>query len=278
MTGPADAPAAFDLDAYLRRIAYDGARMPTLDTLREIHRRHVASIAFENLDPLLRRPVQLDAGSLQRKLVDGGRGGWCYEQNNTLRHALDALGFRTTGLAARVVWNRPPGVVTPRTHMLLRVDLDQPWIVDAGFGGLTLTGPLRLVPDVEQATPNGPFRLAPCDDGFELQARLGDDWTPLYRFDLQPQQLADYALVNWYLSHHPQSHFLNGLMVARTDAGGRYTLRDNVLTVRHADGHVEARTLDSPAALRAALETEFRLVLPDGPELDAVLARFTTPA
>jgi N-hydroxyarylamine O-acetyltransferase len=270
-------PAAFDLDAYLRRIAYDGPRAPTLDTLREVHRRHVAAIAFENLDPLLRRPIGLDAASLQRKLVDGGRGGWCYEQNNTLRHALDALGFRTTGLAARVVWNRPPDVVAPRTHMLLRIDLDGPWIVDAGFGGVTLTGPIRLVPDAEQDTPNGPFRLVTVDGDFELQARLGDEWTPLYRFDLQAQQLADYALVNWYLSNHPQSHFLNGLMVARTDASGRYALRDNVFTVRHADGRVDARTLASPAELRAVLETEFRLALPEGPELDALLARFTTP-
>ena len=270
-------PAAFDLDAYLRRIAYDGPRAPTLDTLREVHRRHVAAIAFENLDPLLRRPIQLDAESLQRKLVAGGRGGWCYEQNNTLRHALEALGFRTTGLAARVVWNRPPDVVAPRTHMLLRIDLDGPWIVDAGFGGVTLTGPIRLVPDAEQDTPNGPFRLVTVDGDFELQARLGDEWTPLYRFDLQAQQLADYALVNWYLSNHPQSHFLNGLMVARTDASGRYALRDNVFTVRHADGRVDARTLASPAELRAVLEAEFRLALPDGPELDALLARFTTP-
>ncbi|MEI4902561.1 arylamine N-acetyltransferase, partial [Klebsiella pneumoniae] len=78
------------------------------------------SIPFENLDPLLRRPMRLDAASLEQKLVRGGRGGYCFEQNLLLRHALEGIGFTVAGLAARVVWNQPEGAILPRTHMLLR--------------------------------------------------------------------------------------------------------------------------------------------------------------
>ena len=103
------ASAGLDLDAYLRRIGYQGDRRPTLDTLGEIVLGHVRSIAFENIDPFLRRPVRLDVASLQSKLVSAGRGGYCFEHNNLLTHALGALGYRTTGLVASVLWNRPPG-------------------------------------------------------------------------------------------------------------------------------------------------------------------------
>lgn len=152
--------AAIDLDAYFQRIGYTGERTPTLDTLRALHVRHTEAIPFENLNPLLKWPVRLDAPSLEQKLVRDGRGGYCFEQNRLLRHVLEALGFSVKGLAARVVWNAPEGAITARTHMLLRVDLnEQPYIVDVGFGGQTLTGPLRLEPDTEQTTPHEPFRL-----------------------------------------------------------------------------------------------------------------------
>ncbi len=134
-----------DLDAYFSRIGYQGERTPTLETLETIIARHTEALPFENLNPFLRWSVRLDPVSLEEKMVRGGRGGYCFEQNLLLKSVLNALGYRVTGLAARVLWNAPEGVITPRTHMLLRVDMGEPpLIVDVGFGGLTLTGVLRL--------------------------------------------------------------------------------------------------------------------------------------
>src|SRR5258706_13268600 len=159
--------AAIDLDAYFRRIGYSGERTPTLDTLRALQCRHTEAIPFENLNPLLGWPVRLDAASLEQKLVRDGRGGYCFEQNLLFLHVLKALGFSVLGLAARVLWNVPAGVITSRSHMLLRVDIgEEPYIADVGFGGQVLTGPLRLEPDTEQATPHEPFRLLRAGEGF----------------------------------------------------------------------------------------------------------------
>ena len=145
---------AFDLDAYFNRIGYSGERSPTLETLRGIHIHHTETIPFENLNPVLGWPVHLDAVSLQQKLIHSRRGGYCYEQNLLLRHALETIGFNVIGLAARVSWNTSEGEVLPRTHMLLRIDLDgQAYIADVGFGGQTLTAPLRLELEIEQSTP-----------------------------------------------------------------------------------------------------------------------------
>ncbi len=88
----------FDLDAYFERIGYSGERVPTLATLAAIHVRHTEAIAFENLNPLIGWPIRLDMESLQQKMVRDGRGSYCYEHNLLLKHALDALCFRVTGL------------------------------------------------------------------------------------------------------------------------------------------------------------------------------------
>jgi N-hydroxyarylamine O-acetyltransferase len=277
-----------DLDAYLRRIGYSGPREPTLSTLQAIHRLHAQTIAFENLDPLIRRPIALDPASLERKLVRGGRGGYCFEHNLLLRQVLTRLGFRVTGLAARVRWNAPPENVTARGHMLLLVDLpggvnDGPHIADVGFGGLTLTGPLRLDTEAAQPTPHEPFRLRRIEaDGeprtFMLEAQVRGEWHPLYQFDLHPQLQPDYEITSWYLSNHPASHFVTGLIAARPDGDRRYALRNTELAIHHLDGTTERERLSTAADLRRALEGHFRLTLPDRSLLDPALERIVANA
>jgi N-hydroxyarylamine O-acetyltransferase len=267
---------AIDLDAYFRRIGYSGSREPSLDTLRGIHLRHALTIPFENLDPLLRRTVHLDLASLERKLVHSGRGGYCFEQNLLLSHVLQRLGFRVTELAARVVWNAPPATVRPRTHMLLRIELeDGPYVADVGFGGLTLTAPLRLAADIEQATPHETFRLIAGGDGFAMEALIQESWKPLYRFDLQPQLPPDYEISNWYVSTHPESHFTFALIAARPSTASRAALSNNQLTIYRAAAPPEQRILNSAAELRTVLQETFGLTLPDTPDLGAALERLT---
>ena len=265
---------AFDLNAYFNRIGFSGERSPTLDTLRGIHLLHPETIPFENLNPLLGWPVHLDAASLERKLIHSHRGGYCYEQNLLFRHALETIGFNVTGLAARVSWNTPEDVVLPRTHMLLRIDLDgQAHIADVGFGGLTLTAPLRLELETEQPTPHGSFRLTAGGDEFVLQARLGDSWKTLYSFALQEQLLPDYEMANWYVSCHPKSRFVNGLIAARAARDRRYALLNNEFAVHYLNGKTERRVLTTVAEIREVLEGPFGLILPAAPELDSALQR-----
>jgi N-hydroxyarylamine O-acetyltransferase len=78
----------FDLDRYLERIGLRGR-----PTLAEVHRAHVISIPFENLDPYRGVPVSLALEDLARKLVDERRGGYCFEHNVLLKAALEALGM-----------------------------------------------------------------------------------------------------------------------------------------------------------------------------------------
>jgi N-hydroxyarylamine O-acetyltransferase len=260
---------------YFERIGYADSPAPMLETLRALHLRHVQAIAFENLNPLLGRPVLLDAESLERKLLHEQRGGYCFEQNLLFMRVLEAIGFRVTGLAARVVWNASEDAVTKRSHMLLRIDLDDGvYIADVGFGGQTLTGPLRLVPDIEQPTPHEAFRLIQSGGDFVLQSLIENGWRSLYRFDLQRQHPIDYEAPNWFVSTHPGSIFRTTLRAARPFEGGRYALLNNQLAVHRLGKETERRSLTSVAEIRRALEELFLLLLPEGDELDAALARF----
>ena len=263
-----------DLEAYFRRIDYAGARDATLDTLRALHWQHAQSIPFENLNPYLGLPVPLDTASLERKLVQQQRGGYCFEQNLLLGEVLRSLGFRVRGLAARVTWNAPEDAVSARTHMLLHIDLAEGvHLADVGFGGMTLTGPLRLEPDIEQQTPHEPFRLLATGSDFIMQAKVREGWRSLYRFDLQAQVLPDYEVTNWYLANHPESRFVRNLVAARPTPQRRYALLNGALAVHQRGGPSERRVLESVTELRNVLVDCFRIQLPDVPQLDGALQR-----
>lgn len=262
-----------DLEAYLERIGVRTPVAPDLQTLQSIIAAHVATIPFENLDPFLRIPVALDLESVQRKLVREGRGGYCFEQNRLLGDALRAIGFNVTDLAARVLWGQPEDAITARSHMLLRVEIEgKSWLADAGFGGNTPTGPLELVPDIEQATPHEPYRLIRRDDNdWRLQFFAADAWQTLYRFDLQPQFPADYRVSNYWTSTNPDSHFVTGLTAARAIPGQRLALRNREFAVHVTRGNTERRTLGDAAEIRAVLKSEFLIRLPQHPGLDRKL-------
>lgn len=261
------------LAAYLDRIGVADAATPDLATLRRIVAAHATTIPFENLDPFTGVEPRIDAESLHAKLVRRGRGGWCFEHNGLLRAALDTLGFRTTGLAARVRWMMPEEAApTARTHMLLRVELPEgPHLADVGFGGMTPTGVLALEPDVEQPTPLEPFRLRRDGETWTVLGRA-DRWRAMYTFDLIPAPAIDYEMGNWYLAHHPGSPFRSTVIAALPGTDRRRALGGRVYTVHHLGGPSERRELDSPAQVRDVLEREFGIDTSGVAGLDARLA------
>jgi N-hydroxyarylamine O-acetyltransferase len=270
---------SIDLAAYFERIGFSGPARPapTLDTLRALHLLHPQTIPFENLDVLIGRPVRLDLESVQRKLVESRRGGYCYEHNLLFRSVLQTLGFRVRSFAGRVLWGRDAPEMPARTHMLLLVDLDEgTFLTDVGFGGMTLSAPLALQSGLEQITPHGAFRLD--DAGGEppayiLQALVNGAWTRVYRFDLDPQYDADYEMANYFVSAYPQSIFLHNLLAARLAPGKRFGLYNRRFSAHDEREGSDHRELESVADLRRVLENELGIRLPDDAGLDAALAR-----
>ncbi|MET2829642.1 arylamine N-acetyltransferase family protein [Mesorhizobium shangrilense] len=264
--------AVFDIDAYFARIGHTGGSDASLATLQALHRLHPQAIPFENVDPFLGQPVQLDLASLQKKIIADRRGGYCFEHNLILMHALKALGLEVSGLAARVLWGQPEDAVTARSHMLLRVELGgRTHIADVGFGGMTLTAPLLLEPGLEQQTPHETYRIVETGDHFRLQANVGSDWRTLYRFDMQQQYEIDYSVANYFLSTHPTSHFLSTIVAARALPDRRYALRGNRLSIHHLGGRTEQKELTTAVELTETLEHLLEIIIPDRAAFEAKL-------
>jgi len=271
----------FDPARYFRRIGYTGPREATLDVLRTVHSLHPLAIPFENIDPMRGKAVNVDLPSVVAKLVDGERGGYCFEQNALFASALKYLGFDVTPLIGRVCWGRTFEAEAPLTHMMLRVELDgESWLADVGFGSVTLTAPLRLNASGEQATPLEIFNLTPVPTGdghtvgeYRLSVKSAQTWLPTYRFTPRPAEWIDYKLGNWYTSSAPDSIFTNHLMACRVLPQGRLALLDTKLIERGSKGDVIAETkIDSASQLVDALAGRFGLNLADV-DTDELFAR-----
>lgn len=268
-------------DAWLHRIGIDTAPPPTLATLDMLIAAHLTHLPFENLTPLVGWRVDIGLPAVFDKLVLRGRGGYCFELNTLFCAGLKALGFTVTPLAARVRWNVPDDRPTGLSHMLLRVEVaHESHVADVGFGGPT---PDRALPLSVPAGADSPYRLLPtppevAGTGFHsYDLAIADDadrWRVLYRFDLTPQPQIDYVSRNWYVSTHPDSHFTQTLVAARTEADGtRLSLGNGSLTARSPDGTVRKTELsltDDAGAVIDLLAGRFGIRIDD--DLRAALA------
>ncbi|MFF4902689.1 arylamine N-acetyltransferase [Streptomyces sp. NPDC001068] len=265
----------FDLDAYLERIGWDGARRAGLATLRSVHLAHALSLPFENLEPLTGTAPSLAPGDLIAKLVRGRRGGYCYEHNTLLRLALEGLGLTVTGLAGRVVLGAPSVESRPRTHMMLRVTVPgdpQSYLADVGFGAagaLLEPVPLILGEEYDGAGRRHRFVRLPHDGPLELWALQAydfatGDWASQYAFTLEPFAASDFEVFNWHVATNPRSPFTRRPYLQRTTPERHLALDGAVLVETHADGSVNKRTLADEAEARRVVNEEFGIAVPEG--------------
>ena len=272
---------ALDLSAYRRRIGFDGPLVPSRACLAALVAHHAAAIPFENIDVLAGRVPQLDLDSLQRKLVQQRRGGYCFEQNGLFLACLREAGFTVQLLEARVRAGLAAEVVTGRTHLALRISLQgDDFLADVGFGGLGPLAPLRLADPEPQTTPGGRYRLVDVEGDRLLQLENETGWADAYRIVAGAPQPVDCEIGNWYVATHPKAMMKNNLLVARAlPGGGRLTLFNRQLTRRPSDPRLPAQeqTLDNRAELADVLADGFGLEV-GGAELDAVLATFERQA
>lgn len=251
--------AGLDLPAYLGRIGDSGELAPTFETLRRLHRQHVATFCFENLDAVLGRPIRLDLPSVADKLVRRRRGGYCHEQNLLFAAVLECLGLPVRRLLARVV--APDGSPRPRAHSCLVVDVDgQSWLADVGFGCEGLLEPIALASTARARQGDWQYRVRSTRDGWLLETVAGRGWIGLYSFTVADFLPPDFEMASYFLSTHPHSPFSRQVIVQRGTGEVRHALRGDELTVSRPDGTVQTRRL-AHGEFAALLEDVFGLQL-----------------
>ena len=251
-----------DQQTYLARIGYEGSVNPSVETLRLLHRAHVLTVPFENLDIHLGRSISLDPSALFRKIVLSRRGGYCFELNGLFALLLEQLGFSVTRLAARVLYGAEG--VSPRSHQLLLVQIgESQWMADVGFGGNALREPFLLAIGHEQRQGPDGFRLATNERGeYLLQCEIEGAWENLYSFTLDPCLTVDYIFANYYHSHSPDSPFTQRRICTIPTMGGRKIFAGRLLKIRE-NGTMEELHVKDEGRLKQLLRQYFEVTIKD---------------
>jgi len=250
------------LDDYLKKIGAAPPFEATLETLRRLHLAHRETFLFENLSIQRGGRISLALGDLERKFLDEGCGGYCFEHNTLFGAALRDLGFAFTPLLARV--RRGPAEGWMRTHMVLRVVLaGEPWLADVGFGGFGLLEPIPLSEAAAAEQGGATYALRRETGAWVLSMRDRSATTDLYEFTEDPQTAGDIEVANHYTSTHPASIFRRTLTIQRTTREERTVLRSEAL-VRFRDGRMSEERVDH-AQLRSTARDLFGVELPATP-------------
>ncbi|KAH6928061.1 hypothetical protein HPB50_011123 [Hyalomma asiaticum] len=257
-----------------------------LDTLRTLIEAHLQRVIFENVDVLLGRPIALDVNSLFAKIVERGRGGYCFELNSLFARLLQVLGYRLRLRMARVRWGFPrEAPMTLQQHVVLIVELPEgEHLVDVGFGSANPYLPLHL--SERKESMDHPYLLRPlgaeadCEPGtLELCVRGHDDWIPMYRIEPRDQRWRDCVPLNWYTCTHSDSLMRRVLMMARTDGeawlslfNGRYRRRLRV----DGSSAVEKREIKDVDEMLSLMQNEFCLRLYPVEDVEPLRGRLET--
>jgi N-hydroxyarylamine O-acetyltransferase len=229
-----------DVEPYLQRINYQGTLVPNLDTLRSLHRAHMFSVPFENLDIHLGRKIVLDEELFYEKIVERQRGGFCYELNGLFAQLLREVGFAITVLSARVANGEMLG--PEFDHMCLLVQLEERWLADVGFGD-SFIEPLCIDCGDAQIERGFSYRISHNEHECTLwRGQLGDEEQRQYVFTVAPRALSEFGTMCHYQQTSPQSHFTQKRICSLATPEGRVSLSDNKLIVT-TDGQRTERDL-----------------------------------
>jgi N-hydroxyarylamine O-acetyltransferase len=253
-----------DIDRYLSRIGLRERPRPNLAGLKALHRAHLLAIPYENLDVQFGRRVTIQRPAIYEKIVEQGRGGWCYEMNGLLGWALGELGFRVTRATGSVM-REVSGDAANGNHLVLRVELPEGlYLADVGFGD----------------GPRNPVRVAAGafhSDGFDFSLRRVDDawWrlindprggAPSFDFNLSPADEMLLAAKCDYLQSDPSSVFVQNLVAQRHVPGGLEILRGRTIRSIRAGG-IENRLIADADDLVRTLRDVFALDVPEAAAL-----------
>jgi N-hydroxyarylamine O-acetyltransferase len=238
-----------------------------VETLRRLHFAHRETFLFENLTIQTGGHVSLALGDLERKFLDEGRGGYCFEHNTLFAAVLREAGLNPVTLLGRV--RRGPPESWARTHMVLRVPVgpgsDDVWLADVGFGAIGLLEPMPLRDGATSIQGGFEYALRREPFVWVLSMRDATSTTDLYEFADDPQTPQDVEVANHFTATHPDSVFRRTLTIQRASRTGRLVLRHDVLS-RYRNGETREEPID-PGRVRELARELFGIALPSEPLL-----------
>lgn len=244
---------------YLDRIGYDGPLERSLETLRALHRAHVFSVPFENLDIHLGRHMPVDLEHAEAKIVGRNRGGYCYEINPLFHALLTSLGFEASIHAAKLLLR---GTGDPFDHVMIVAHLDEDWLVDPGFG--RPPPPLGLDREDQGGAGDetGTFQIVRRGEEYVLtgsKAANSRDYEDLFAFEPVPRALDEFGPRSDWTQSSPESVFTKAPFCSMPVDGRRVTI-SGLNRIESGGGKIERRQI-SPEERDALLKGVFGIDL-----------------
>jgi N-hydroxyarylamine O-acetyltransferase len=262
------------LQPYLDRIGYTGNLESNLETLIGLHRAHLQTIPYENLEIHFGRKLELNIERIFERLVLERRGGWCYEMNGLFAWVLREIGFDVR-LVSTHVTRADGSLMAPGDHVALIVKLktgletasQKLWLVDVGWGN----GFLDPLPLEVGTYMQGFLEYRLESHGLESQA---DVWTFFnqqygadgFSFTLEPRNLEEFQERCTWQQSSPESGFVRVTVCQRFTPEGINTLRDATLIKIRSTGKLE-HTISSFEEYEQVLREDFKLEVPNLHEL-----------
>ena len=246
-----------NVDEILDRIEYTGSREPSLDVLIALQHAYLYTVPFENLDIHARVKISLDTQKFYDKIILNHRGGFCYENNALFSFLLDALGYDVSILAAKMTDRNinSPGY----SHMVLRVKLDQDYLVDVG-NGKSVRDPMPIPGEVVSRSEGIRYKVGQYSDNeYALFYRTDEtDWLPRFVFSTDHRHLEEFSEMCHYHQTSPASIFTQQRLVTLATPKGRITMTDDTLTITEDDNEV-TQPVESKAQMEEILKKYFKI-------------------
>mgnify|MGYP003100181548 FL=1 len=257
------------IDAYFKRIGFEGRVTNSKHTLDELVLAHQCTIPFETVT-LHRRggEPRLETELIFEKVVERELGGYCFELNKLFEELLASLGFEVRPALSRAVRGR--GGRMPINHRGIIAYADEgACSVDVGFGGPMPAGALLLSHGVEQEIFGETYTPRETENSWWKIERLTraagdnyDDDKPVRRqIELELCTAAvediDFSALNLYFSQ-PGTLFHDHEIVNLRTRSGYVGFKDGVLTVREG-GRKIVTEIDDPQKVNETLARCFGL-------------------
>ena len=248
-----------DIKNYLERIGFEGAARADFNTLNELQYRHFLSVPYENFDILRGVDLSLDVKDLYRKIVERGRGGYCFELNALFNWLLCGIGFKTKNYFAKFLLDEPDITRVMRRHRIMCAEIEGAYyLTDVGVGSIVPERPLKLAENEETEIRGVIYKFSKdIFLGWVLNILRKGEWTPLYAFTEEEQQEIDFVQPNFYCQYHPDSIFNKKNMAAIRTETGKYSLDGNIFRIFELAGGKTTDKVCTDAEIPDILEKYF---------------------
>lgn len=246
-----------DQEAYLNRIKI-GKESPTLSYLKRLHKAHLLQIPFENLDIHYGQKIILDYQKIFSKVVERGRGGFCYELNGLFYQLLLSLDFKCHLIAGNVRNKETNTFGKDFDHMIILVfDQNDSWLVDVGFGDGFIE-PKKVNTKAVQMDYTKYWRFSQDpDEKYLLQvSNDASHFETIYHFDLVPRQMIEFMGMCEYHQTSKDSYFTSDKIITKLTVDGRVSLTGKKLKINSFSETSESDILNEDEFL-SKLENHF---------------------